>query len=134
VYGHLEDAANADIVRGKSYLNLKPDRVAMQDATAQMAVLQFISSGLDKAAVPSTVHCDHLIAANQVCVCLCVCERERVCVCVCVSVCVYHLITCNQDKGTKQFKGGKADLAEAVETNKEVYVHASPLLLPPSKL
>ena len=70
---------------GKSYLNLKPDRVAMQDATAQMAVLQvprtrtppgrasnagwlqFISSGLDKAAVPSTVHCDHLIAANQVC-------------------------------------------------------------------
>jgi aconitate hydratase len=89
VYGHLEDAANSEIIRGKSYLNLKPDRVAMQDATAQMAVLQFISSGLDKAAVPSTVHCDHLIAANQ-------------------------------DKSTKQFKGGKADLADAVETNKEV--------------
>jgi aconitate hydratase len=47
VYGHLEDpATSADIQRGKSYLKLKPDRVAMQDASAQMALLQFISSGL----------------------------------------------------------------------------------------
>lgn len=44
---------------------LRPDRVAMQDATAQMAILQFISSGLPKVAVPSTVHCDHLIEARD---------------------------------------------------------------------
>lgn len=52
VYGHLDDPHNADIVRGESYLNLRPDRVAMQDATAQMAMLQFISSGLPQVAVP----------------------------------------------------------------------------------
>lgn len=62
VYSHLDNTADAaDIVRGQSYLRLRPDRVAMQDATAQMAVLQFISSGLPKTAVPSTIHCDHLI-------------------------------------------------------------------------
>ena len=44
---------------------LRPDRVAMQDATAQMAMLQFISSGLPKVAVPSTIHCDHLIEAYE---------------------------------------------------------------------
>ncbi|XP_018653284.1 aconitate hydratase [Schistosoma mansoni] len=49
----------------KSYLMLRPDRVAMQDATAQMALLQFISSGLPRVAVPSTVHCDHLIEAKD---------------------------------------------------------------------
>lgn len=53
-----------NIVRGESYLLLRPDRVAMQDATAQMAMLQFISSGLPKVAVPSTIHCDHLIEAH----------------------------------------------------------------------
>lgn len=53
-----------DIVRGESYLKLNPDRVAMQDATAQMALLQFISSGLPKVQVPSTIHCDHLIEAQ----------------------------------------------------------------------
>ena len=46
VYGHLDNAKEQDIVRGESYLLLRPDRVAMQDATAQMAMLQFISSGL----------------------------------------------------------------------------------------
>ncbi|XP_070075627.1 probable aconitate hydratase, mitochondrial [Drosophila takahashii] len=61
LYSHLDDPANQDIVRGTSYLRLRPDRVAMQDATAQMALLQFISSGLKKVAVPSTVHCDHLM-------------------------------------------------------------------------
>ena len=61
VYGHLDDPEHQDIQRGVSYLRLRPDRVAMQDATAQMAVLQFISSGLPKTAVPSTIHCDHLI-------------------------------------------------------------------------
>ena len=64
VYGHLDDAEQVP-VRGETYLKLRPDRVAMQDATAQMAVLQFISSGLPKVAVPSTIHCDHLIAAEK---------------------------------------------------------------------
>ncbi|MBK8727422.1 MAG: aconitate hydratase [Holophagaceae bacterium] len=64
VYGHLDAPATQEIVRGKSYLDLRPDRVAMQDATAQMALLQFMSSGLPEAAVPSTVHCDHLIQAE----------------------------------------------------------------------
>ncbi|EDV93639.1 probable aconitate hydratase, mitochondrial [Drosophila grimshawi] len=66
LYSHLQDPAGQEIKRGESYLLLNPDRVAMQDATAQMALLQFISSGLNKVAVPSTVHCDHLIEA-QVC-------------------------------------------------------------------
>lgn len=64
LYGHLDDPVNQDIERGTSYLRLRPDRVAMQDATAQMAMLQFISSGLPKVAVPSTIHCDHLIEAQ----------------------------------------------------------------------
>lgn len=64
LYGHLDDPKNQDIARGESYLKLRPDRVAMQDATAQMAMLQFISSGLPKVAVPSTIHCDHLIEAQ----------------------------------------------------------------------
>lgn len=50
--------------RKKTYVNLSPDRVAMQDATAQMALLQFMSAGLPKTVVPSTVHCDHLIQAK----------------------------------------------------------------------
>ena len=64
VYGHLDDPTTIP-KRGETYLKLRPDRVAMQDATAQMALLQFISSGLPKAAVPSTIHCDHLIAAES---------------------------------------------------------------------
>ncbi|XP_063961945.1 aconitate hydratase, mitochondrial-like [Lytechinus pictus] len=64
VYGHLDNPKEQDIKRGESYLKLRPDRVAMQDATAQMAMLQFISSGLPKVAVPSTIHCDHLIEAQ----------------------------------------------------------------------
>jgi len=64
LYSHLDDPAGQDIERGSSYLRLRPDRVAMQDATAQMAMLQFISSGLPKVAVPSTIHCDHLIQAQ----------------------------------------------------------------------
>nr|XP_032831929.1 aconitate hydratase, mitochondrial isoform X1 [Petromyzon marinus] len=64
VYGHLEDARSQELERGRSYLRLRPDRVAMQDATAQMAMLQFISSGLARVAVPSTIHCDHLIEAQ----------------------------------------------------------------------
>ncbi|HET9313702.1 MAG TPA: aconitase family protein, partial [Nitrospira sp.] len=51
--------------RGKAMLALRPDRVAMQDATAQMAMLQFMQAGKKKAAVPSTIHCDHLIRAEM---------------------------------------------------------------------
>jgi aconitate hydratase len=65
MFGHLVDPKNQDLTRGKSFLELAPDRVAMQDATAQMAVLQFMLAGKDEAAVPSTVHCDHLIRAQD---------------------------------------------------------------------
>lgn len=65
MYGHLDDPQNQDLERGKSFLLLRPDRVAMQDATAQMAILQFMLAGKSEAAVPSTVHCDHLIQAYQ---------------------------------------------------------------------
>lgn len=64
LYGHLDDPHGQDITRGTSYLKLRPDRVACQDATAQMALLQFMSAGMDTAAVPTTVHCDHLIEAQ----------------------------------------------------------------------
>jgi aconitate hydratase len=64
MYGHLDDPSTVP-VRGKTYLKLRPDRVAMQDATAQMAVLQFISSGLPRVQAPTTIHCDHLIAAEN---------------------------------------------------------------------
>lgn len=65
LYSHLSqgDATEAH-VRGASYVDFDPDRVAMQDATAQMALLQFMMAGKDKVAVPSTVHCDHLIQAK----------------------------------------------------------------------
>jgi len=65
LYGHLDDPQNQEIKRGESFLLLRPDRVAMQDATAQMALLQFMLAQKDEAAVPSTVHCDHLIQAYQ---------------------------------------------------------------------
>lgn len=92
VYGHLDDPENQELVRGVSYLKLRPDRVAMQDATAQMAMLQFISSGLPKTLCPSTIHCDHLIEGT----------------------------TSPQPDREGSF-GGAADLKHAVTTNKEVY-------------
>jgi aconitate hydratase len=61
---HLVDPANQEMERGGSYADFNPDRVAMQDATAQMALLQFMTAGLPTTAVPSTVHCDHLILAK----------------------------------------------------------------------
>ena len=64
LFGHLDDVTTQEFVRGQSFLLLRPDRVAMQDATAQMALLQFMLAGKDEAHVPSTVHCDHLIRAN----------------------------------------------------------------------
>ncbi|MEA3444274.1 MAG: aconitase family protein, partial [Bacteroidota bacterium] len=65
LYSHLsEGKATQAYARGESYVDFNPDRVAMQDATAQMALLQFMQAGKDKVAVPSTVHCDHLIQAK----------------------------------------------------------------------
>jgi len=61
---HLSDPKNQEMERGRSYADFAPDRVAMQDATAQMALLQFMTAGLPTTAVPSTVHCDHLISAK----------------------------------------------------------------------
>ncbi len=63
--GHLDDPAGADLRPGESYIGLRPDRVAMQDATAQMALLQFAQAGIPQVRVPTTVHCDHLIRAYQ---------------------------------------------------------------------
>lgn len=65
LYSHLHEGEIKEVYeRGKSYVDFAPDRVAMQDATAQMALLQFMQAGKDKAAVPSTVHADHLIQAR----------------------------------------------------------------------
>jgi len=65
LYAHLwQGNATEAFERGKSYVDFAPDRVAMQDATAQMALLQFMQSGRTKVSVPSTVHCDHLIQAE----------------------------------------------------------------------
>src|SRR6186713_1448237 len=83
LYSHLHvDQKLENFGRGKSYVDFAPDRVAMQDATAQMALLQFMSAGRPKVAVPSTVHCDHLIQARV---------------------------------------GAETDLAQAIDTNREVY-------------
>ena len=82
LYAHLYGSLPAKPYgRGKDYVDFAPDRVAMQDATAQMALLQFSTAGRSTVAVPSTVHCDHLIQAK---------------------------------------KGAVADLATALDTNKEV--------------
>jgi aconitate hydratase len=62
---HLRDPEGQELERGVAYADLDPDRVAMQDATAQMALLQFMTAGLPRVAAPSTVHCDHLIQARR---------------------------------------------------------------------
>jgi aconitate hydratase len=82
LYSHASETPSQPYRRGKDYVNFSPDRVAMQDATAQMALLQFDTCGRDRVAVPSTVHCDHLIQAKT---------------------------------------GAVADLATAIDVNKEVY-------------
>lgn len=64
LYSHLWEKPKKPFARGKDFTDFSPDRVAMQDATAQMALLQFMSAGIPKVAVPSTVHCDHLIEAE----------------------------------------------------------------------
>ena len=66
LYAHLyEESDICPFRRGEDYVNFRPDRVAMQDATAQMALLQFMNAGTSQSAVPATVHCDHLIQANM---------------------------------------------------------------------
>jgi aconitate hydratase len=66
LYAHLWDGTPTKaFVRGKDYVDFAPDRIACQDATAQMALLQFMQAGKNKVAVPTTVHCDHLIQAKQ---------------------------------------------------------------------
>src|ERR1700731_3813820 len=82
LYSHLYNQTSTTYERGKDYVDFAPDRVAMQDATAQMALLQFMTCGRSTVAVPSTVHCDHLIQAKT---------------------------------------GAAADLATALDVNKEVY-------------
>lgn len=64
LYSHTYESPTQPFERGRDYVNFAPDRVAMQDATAQMALLQFKTCGRDKVAVPSSVHCDHLIQAK----------------------------------------------------------------------
>ncbi|WP_036383243.1 aconitate hydratase [Muricauda sp. MAR_2010_75] len=66
LYSHLWDGMpTKEFIRGKDYVDFAPDRIACQDATAQMALLQFMQAGKDKVAVPTTVHCDHLIQAKD---------------------------------------------------------------------
>ena len=65
LYAHLRRPPKKASIRGTSYEEFSPDRVAMQDATAQMALLQFMSAGIPRVAVPTTVHCDHLIQAQS---------------------------------------------------------------------
>jgi homoaconitase len=73
LYAHLENPEesllsgtnNGRDIRGQANLKLKPDRVAMQDASAQMALLQFMSCGLPKTAVPASIHCDHMIVVRS---------------------------------------------------------------------
>ncbi len=66
LYAHLHSSQELrDFRRGEDYVGFAPDRIALQDATAQMAVLQFMNAGRDKTAVPVTVHCDHLIVAKK---------------------------------------------------------------------
>src|SRR4051795_5225827 len=64
LFAHADDPATVGLDRSVDYADYRPDRVAMQDATAQMALLQFMTAGLPTTAVPTTVHCDHLIAAK----------------------------------------------------------------------
>ena len=67
LYAHLYDGDKVkNYRRGEDYVNFRPDRVAMQDATAQMALLQFMNAGREQVAVPSTVHCDHIKVQKKI--------------------------------------------------------------------
>ena len=65
LFGHAKDINSISLIKGEDFGDFLPDRVAMQDATAQMAILQFMQADLPKTAVPTTVHCDHLIQAYE---------------------------------------------------------------------
>ena len=65
LFGHAKDINSISLKKGEDFGDFLPDRVAMQDATAQMAILQFMQADLPKTAVPTTVHCDHLIQAYE---------------------------------------------------------------------
>lgn len=65
LYTHLRNPLEQPLERGKSFLLLDPDRVACHDATATMAMLQFISAGLERVRLPTSIHCDHLIVAEK---------------------------------------------------------------------
>lgn len=65
IYGHLDNPKDAELNHGTSYIKVRPNRIALQDATAQMAILQFMLANKSSAAVPVTVHCDHLIRAHS---------------------------------------------------------------------
>src|SRR6187401_602910 len=62
--GHLDDPRHQELVPGESYLALRPDRVVFQDVLGQTGMLQFMQTGRDRVAVPTTIHCDHLIEAR----------------------------------------------------------------------
>ena len=64
LYSHIQQPSPGAITRGDTYLKLRPDRVAMQDASAQMAILQFMLVGRQASAVPASIHCDHLIRVH----------------------------------------------------------------------
>ncbi|KAG0224666.1 aconitate hydratase [Actinomortierella wolfii] len=65
LYSHLTEPEETKPIRGQTYLKLSPDRVAMQDASAQMAILQFMLAGMPTTAVPTSIHCDHLIVGHK---------------------------------------------------------------------
>jgi aconitate hydratase len=65
LYTHLQSPLEQDFERGKSFLLLDPDRAACHDATATMAMLQFVSAGLERVKLPTSIHCDHLIVAEK---------------------------------------------------------------------
>src|SRR5213076_1491591 len=64
LFNHLSDPHTQVVDRGRGYANFDPDRVALQDALAQIVALQFMTAGLDEVVVPTTIHCDHLIRAK----------------------------------------------------------------------
>ncbi|MGH8664229.1 MAG: aconitase family protein, partial [Burkholderiales bacterium] len=65
LFGHLDDPAGQTLVPGKTYLALRPDRVAFQDVLGQSGLLQFMQTGRGRVAVPTSIHCDHLIQARN---------------------------------------------------------------------
>lgn len=111
VYGHLAHPEKQTLERGKSFLELHPDRVAMQDATAQMALLQFMVAGRKATAVPSTVHCDHLIRAH-------VGAAEDMKVALQENFEVYEFLqTCSQKYGIGFWKPGSGIIHQVVLEN-----------------